>query len=76
MRMPRIRAAKASRNVLSSLFVAEKVSKENQQARSGFPIPAIEGISIAGTDFLPEFPVVCQLDLLPILRGNDGKSSE
>jgi hypothetical protein len=62
-------------NVFSLLFVAKKVPEEDTQARRGFSIPGIERVGATVGDLRPEFPLVEQLDLLPVLRKNGEKSS-
>jgi hypothetical protein len=62
-------------NVFNRLLVDKNVPEEDPQARSSLSIPRIECVAVAVGDLLPELPVVEQLDLLLVLRKNDGKSS-
>ncbi len=62
-------------HIFNRLLVSEKVPEEAEEARCVFSIPDVERIGVAVNDLLPEFPLVEQLVLQPVLRAQEQKGS-
>ena len=59
-------------DILGRLQIAEQVTKEAAQPRSGLAIPAVKGLGVACRNLLPEFPFVEQLRS-PICTSGGGR---